>query len=447
MTVDLQKFYRATDPGKTLVVANPEDKKYYIDFSSVRGGEIIKNLKQKITFFAPDDPTCTLFTGHIGCGKSTELSRLKTELEQEGFHVVYFESSEDLELTDVDISDVLLAVARRVSQSLDRLAIEEPSQLKELLQGAWKVLNADVTGIKVKIPKVGDVGVTGEGEKFTLALGIGEITAKAKSDATLRERLNQYLGPQKQQLLEAINQELLEPAIAKLKQLGKNGLVVIVDNLDRLDSRQKPWNRPQQEYLFVDQGEYLTKLHCHLVYTMPLALKFSNEHGNLIQRFGEPRVLPMVCIQLQDGSKYEAGISLLRQMVLARVFPDLDEQERLSKIPEIFDSLGTLDRLCYVSGGHVRDLLRLLNTWIEEEMDLPLSRATLEKVIRDNRNAMLITVSDDQWELLRQVRERKTVRGDQGYQTLIRSRLVFEYHEGSESWFAINPVLAEAKEL
>jgi hypothetical protein len=109
MAVDLREFFQATDPGKTLVVENPEDKKYYIDFSSVRGGEIIGKLKKKITFFSPDDPTCVLFTGHIGCGKSTELLRLKTELEQEGFHVVYFESSEDLEMADVDISDVMLA--------------------------------------------------------------------------------------------------------------------------------------------------------------------------------------------------------------------------------------------------------------------------------------------------------------------------------------------------
>lgn len=111
MTIDLRKFFQATDPGKTLVVANPEDRKYYIDFSSVRGGEIIEELKYNITFLSPDDRTCLLFTGHIGCGKSTELLRLKTELEQEGFHVVYFESSEDLEMADVDIADVLLALA------------------------------------------------------------------------------------------------------------------------------------------------------------------------------------------------------------------------------------------------------------------------------------------------------------------------------------------------
>jgi hypothetical protein len=53
MAVDLRKFFQATDPGKALAVDNPEDKKYYIDFSSVRGGAIIKKLKQKITFFSP----------------------------------------------------------------------------------------------------------------------------------------------------------------------------------------------------------------------------------------------------------------------------------------------------------------------------------------------------------------------------------------------------------
>ncbi|MEH2041484.1 P-loop NTPase fold protein [Nostoc sp.] len=453
MTIDLRKFFHATDPGKTLVVANPEDRKYYIDFSSVRGGEIIEELKYNITFLSPDDRTCLLFTGHIGCGKSTELLRLKTELEHEDFHVVYFESSEDLEMADVDIADVLLAIAYRVSQSLDKIVLEEPSRLNKLLQGAWNVLNSEVIGLKVKppeiagLPKIGDVGITSENQKLTIAFGFGEIITRVKNDANLREKLNQYLAPQKTQLLEAINKELLEPAIAKLKLQGKKGLVVIVDNLDRIDSRQKPWGRPQQEYLFVDQGEFLNKLNCHVVYTMPLALKFSNEYGNLTQRFSEePKVLPMVVVQ-QNGSDYEPGIALLRQMVLARAFPDLGEKQRLQKISEIFDSPKTLDQLCRVSGGHVRDLLRLLNTWIKKERKFPLSRQTLEDVIRSRFNEMTITISDDEWELLRQVKQRKKVSGEQGYQHLIRSRLVFEYRISNLLWFDINPILADAKEL
>lgn len=65
----------------------------------MRGENIITTLRDQITFFQPDEPTCNLFTGHIGCGKSTELLRLQVELEKADFHVVYFESSEDLEKT------------------------------------------------------------------------------------------------------------------------------------------------------------------------------------------------------------------------------------------------------------------------------------------------------------------------------------------------------------
>jgi hypothetical protein len=140
MTVDLQTFFRATNPGKTLAIENPEDRKYYIDFSSVRGGKIIEELKDNIAGPLADETTCVLFTGHIGCGKSTELLRLKAELEQAGFHVVYFESSEDLEMADVDIADVLLAIARRVSQSLDSIKIKEPRGLLSCCKQRLKFL-------------------------------------------------------------------------------------------------------------------------------------------------------------------------------------------------------------------------------------------------------------------------------------------------------------------
>jgi hypothetical protein len=101
-----------------------EDRQYYIDFSSVRGKKIIESLKRTITLISPDEPTCQLFTGHIGCGKSTELLKLKAELEQEGFLVVYFESSQDLDMADVDVTDILLSIAGQVSESLEQIKIK-----------------------------------------------------------------------------------------------------------------------------------------------------------------------------------------------------------------------------------------------------------------------------------------------------------------------------------
>ena len=472
MVLDLRKFFQATNPGKTLFVENPEeDKKYYIDFSSVRGGQIIEDLKDNITLWSPDEPTCQLFTGHIGCGKSTELLRLKAKLEAEGFHVVYFDSSQDLEMGNVDVSDILLAIARRVSESLDQIEVAQPRNLQDVIKQVAKLLQTEIElSAEAEVPGMGKVVASTEGQ-FTFEVGlpgvgrvtvdrkegvslvaplIGKINAKAKASPNLRSKLRDYLEPRTSGIIEAINQELLEDGIQKLKQQGKNGLVVIIDSLDKIDNSPKPWGRSQQEYLFVDRSEQLHSLNCHLVYTMPLGLRFSNDFNTLTQRFlVTPQVLPMVPIKLQDGSECKEGMKLLRQMVLARAFPDLDEEERLGKIREIFDSSETLDRLCRISGGHVRELLRLLNDSLKKQKGLPISRKVLETVIQGYRREQILCVDPNEWNLLYRVRQDKVIRGDDQYQTLIRSMFVYEYRpsESSESWFDINPILAEAKQL
>ncbi|MBW4578651.1 MAG: AAA family ATPase [Tildeniella nuda ZEHNDER 1965/U140] len=448
MSLDRAKFRRACDPSKTLVFKNPEDKKYYIDFASVRGSEVIEELKGNIVDFF-DVPTCALFTGHIGCGKSTELLRLKAELEDDGFHVVYFVSSDDLEMADVDISDVLLAIARRISESLENIQLSpQATGFRGLLDATKKVL---MTEVEVKAGASlfgGKVGVDTTKREVSLSAGIAELTVTAKNDQGLREKLNQFLGPQKNKLLETINQELIAPAIAQLQQTGKKGLVVIIDNLDRIDNRQKSASRSQQEYLFIDQNECLLGLHCHVVYTMPLALKFSPDYETLKQWFGEePKMLPMVPVQYRDGSDCETGMNLLRQMVLARAFPELSHEERFSQITEVFDSVESLDRLCRICGGHVRDLLRLLSEWIAKGKQLPLAGDVLERLIRASHNDTTMTIAKEEWELLRQVHQSRRVGPDLGYQTLIRRRLVFEYRDSDGSWFTVNPILLGASEL
>ena len=90
MQVDLRSFFRACNPSKTLRMDDVREQKYYINFSQVRGAETVLELGNTISLMNPET-TCQLFTGHIGCGKSTELLRLKVELEKQGFHVVYFE--------------------------------------------------------------------------------------------------------------------------------------------------------------------------------------------------------------------------------------------------------------------------------------------------------------------------------------------------------------------
>lgn len=415
-----------------MAVSKPEDRQYYIDFSKVRGSKIIDELGRTITRLSPDEPTCQLFTGHIGCGKSTELLRLKSELEQQGFHVVYFESSQSLDMADVDVTDILLAIAREVSQSLEAIKIN-------LKPGYFQNLFTEIVGF-LQTPL--DIGVEAE-----LSVGIGKITAKTKDSPKLRSQLRQYLEPRTNGILESINKELLQPAIAKLKLQGKKGLVVIIDNLDRIDNSLKPTGQIQPEYLFVERGEQLNQLNCHVVYTIPLVLIFSNALGRLTNRFGiDPKVLPMVPVKLQNGTKFAQGINLLQQMVMARAFPGVSWEQNQTLITEVFDSAETLDRLCLVSGGHLRNLLMILFRCLQQE-DPPISRKCLDRVIKQRCNELSLAITPDEWEVLYEVAQDKSLRGHEKYELLLPSMFVFEYRDEDGSWFDINPILAEAKDF
>jgi hypothetical protein len=448
MKLDLQKFYKACNPSITVSVGDAEERKYYIDFSPVRGGKIIQELGRTITRLAPNEPTCQLFTGHIGCGKSTELLLLKAELERQGSHVVYFDSSKDLVMADVDVTDILLAIARKVTESLEQAKVNlKPRGFRALLQGVSELMQTEIElSAEGSVPGLGEIKASTEGE-LSLGFGLGKISAKAQNSPKFRSQLRQYLEPRTDGILDAINHELLEPAIQELKKQGKTGLVVIVDSLDRVDNTLKPTGRLQPEYLFVDRGEQLKQLNCHVVYTIPLVLIFSNEWGRLRNRFGvDPKLLPMVRVRSRDDSECKHGMELLRQMVLARAFPDVSPAQRLQFITEVFDSSETLDRLCQVSGGHPRNLLGLMYGCLQQQ-DPPFSRECLEEIIRRQRDALVRAVDDDEWELLRQVGHNQMVRGEDEYQTLLRSLFVFEYQDEQGGWFSINPILGEAKQL
>jgi len=122
------------------------------------------------------------------------------------------------------------------------------------------------------------------------------------------------------------------------------------------------------------------------------------------------------------------------------------DQPRLDRIPELFDSPETLDRLCKMSGGHVRNLLILLFNCLQKD-DPPFTCSLIDRVLSERRNELGKAITADEWQLLQQVATAKSVRGEEEYQTLLRSLFVFEYCDENGSWFDLNPVLEGTKEL
>jgi hypothetical protein len=280
-------------------------KRYYIDFSTVRGGDIVQELERKIARLSRNRPTTQLFTGHIGCGKSTELFRLKTWEKRRNYEVVYFESDQDLEMADVEISDILLSIAHNVSQHLDSIGIVPGPPICKTVSGLANTLRTPM--------EISDV---------SFSAGIASITASAKQSPDMRSQLRQYLEPRTKNIINAINNELLTPANEKLQQNGKNRLVVIMDNLDRIDSAQRCRRTAAVGIYFCGSGRaaQTTRLPPGLHHSP--GVDVFQRPGAVVQSVSGP--IPWCCPWCRWKSEMAAPTKLaglLRQMVLIRAFP------------------------------------------------------------------------------------------------------------------------------
>lgn len=453
MTITPQEFYRATNPTKAIDPHDPKMAGYYIDFSAVRGGQIIEELRTAIAWSEPEEYRCELFTGHIGCGKSTELLRLKDRLEEDGFHVVYFVSDEDLDMGDAELTEILLAIAKQVSASLEKDQTIQ-NKIAEILQNAKKLLLSEVLKFDVEtgeIPGIGKFGVgwdstDAENTEIKFSTCLGGISTTVRKNRDLRDNLRHFLEPKSENVIDVLNQGLFKPAGKKLRQENKAGLVVLVDNLDRLHSRRvHDSNKFQSEYLFGDRGDEFTKLECHVVYTMPLALRYSDSYQLVKERFKvRPNILPMVPTYQRDGSIHENGLKALKQMILSRAYPQYSPEKRVTKIPELFQSEQVLEKLCHISGGHVRNVIRLLQEWIKVEKTLPLRLATLEEIIIRERNDIRQNIDQREWNLLKRIHHNhEELGGLEDYEKLISNLPVYEYIDEQGSWYDVHPVLWE----
>ena len=235
----------------------------YVDLEEVRGStHAVSRLHERIGR-ADGKATCQVLAGHKGSGKSTELFRLKKELESgpQSFFVVYVKADEDIDRNDVDFPDILIAVVRQMATQLKgREGIKlEPGYFKDRLQGLGKLLTSDI-----------------DFESFELGAGLFKVAGKIKDSPDARKEIRKLLEPDTNNLLQAAN-DVIGQAALKLREKGKAGLVILLDDLDKMTVRRHDAGCTTDEYLFVNRAAQLTAFMCHVVYTIPISLAYSHQ--------------------------------------------------------------------------------------------------------------------------------------------------------------------------
>ncbi|NER46595.1 MAG: ATP-binding protein [Symploca sp. SIO1A3] len=398
----------------------------YVDCRAVRGDEdVVEDLGRTVQ--RSRNFTYQLYSGYRGSGKTTELLRLKQDLEARGHVVVYFAADEeDLSVQDAEYTDILLACTRHL---LKRLKEANPAPILHWLkERLWELKDVTLTDINL--------------EKVNLELALQEfskLTAAVRAEPGQRRKIRASLEPHMETLIQALNL-FIKDGRSHLPQ--KTKLLVIADNLDRIVPIFRDNERSNHEEIFLDRHEQLKALNCDIIYTVPISMIYSRWATELKDNYGIPLVLPSIMVHQKNGEPYDQGLEILQTVIQRRVPPSLQD----ALVSNIFESKTVLRELCLMSGGYVRDLVQLMQEAITKTDVLPLEARAVRRATDALRDVYRRTVEEQQWALLRDVHETKAIKNDEMHRSLLFSRCLLEYRYFEDNgdkhiWYDVHPLL------
>lgn len=428
----LRNIYNSFDPFEPLPAGDP----VYVNCSAVRGEEdILIDVGRQITY--TDRITHQLYTGHRGAGKSTELLRLQASLKEKGYRVVYFAAEEsDIDPEDVQYTDILLACTRNLLNALKGDETRIKSWLRSRKTELMDALQSEVA----------------LGDEIGVDVPFAKLTTTLKVSPTARTQIRKIVEPHTPSLIDALNTFIAE-AIKQTPQQTTEKLVLIVDSLDRIPPIKRENEPSNHEQIFVDRSEQLKMLGCHVIYTVPISLVYSSRGADLRDIYdAEIPVLPMVMVRHQDGNVCESGLEAMRDLVRQRVFDDNGLADTVQLVGAVFDTQETLDQMCLMSGGHMRNLMQMAQEAIKQSDTLPVTKRAARLAVTKARNVYRNTVNDDQWPLLAKVHKTKEILNDQAHRNLLFNRCILEYRYQDDDneivcWRDVHPLLRGVKEF
>jgi hypothetical protein len=262
-----------------------------------------------------------------------------------------------------------------------------------------------------------------------LAQLLAKITGQLKTGVESRQQIRSRLDPQIAHLIERINL-LIQRGVGTLRNQEKQGLVIIVDNLDRIPFRKLDAARSNHDALYIEHGEQLRSLRCHLVYTVPIASLYSKNVKVLTGIFPDCRVLPMIKTHTPQDQPWPAGLAILRQILAERIELDTVFEER------------ALETLCAESGGHPRILMTLVRYACEyaaNRYPKPIDADTIDRAIARFTSEYSRSVPEEYFALLAKVYRVKKCDNDDAYRDMLHNLIVLEYMNGLEPWHDVHP--------
>ncbi len=351
------------------------------------------------------------FSGHRGCGKSTELLHLMGNPNiRKNYWPVNFSIRDEADIIDLDFRDILLAIGGRMFREYRRQGGVLPARLLKDLDGFRGRVEEEIT--TVKAGRVADTEIGAGLDAF-----FANASLKIKLEPKTRSIIRQVIERDVTGLIDVIN---AISAAVKLKE-GRLPLILI-DDLD------KP-NLQEAKAIFQERREIMMQPTCAIVYTVSSALFYSKDFDSIRDR---ALFLPNVKLHTHNfPDQYtREGYETMQRFVSLRMDPGLIEDQAL------------IEAITY-SGGVFREMARIMRTAIgraRRRKGAQVESVDVEWAATEIRNEYRRILDKEDLDILKKIHEKNRLEYNDRIRPLLQLLALLEYRNG-ENWCDIHPVL------
>lgn len=424
----LKDAYRICD---VVPLEGTDFERYYVALTGVRNRRAIAGVLKRLEYLEPGETSAILFTGHRGCGKSTELKRIQNQLEA-SYQVIYLDVEQEVDVNDLVYSDLYLVVIKHIEIALRQLKLSLNEKLKNSFERWFAEVTEETEETVEKSVGIDSEASLGLNPGF-LAKLLAKVTAKIKGAFKEKTTIRKVLEQDISRLLSDINL-LLDDASDKLrkKHPEKKGFLIIFDNLDRL--------APEiADRLFFNYANQLRSVRCNIIYTVPISVLCSER--NITNVFDDPHLISMPNVYHLDRSQWQLAYNPQALDEVAQIL------EQRMDVAQLFESRDVLLMLVQASGGHVRQLMTMARNAIMSADINEHDRVLAEDVtyaINQQQFSFERLVPQKHYTKLAAVMGDKSVPVDQDGKLMLFNLSVLEYN-GTNRWNYPNPVVQRSE--
>ena len=380
----------------------------WVDTYAARGEASLKQIGQQLgvdlgegRLREPPARGYYLFCGQRGSGKSTELRNLRNQFHHADlYHVVFADAAVELDVYNLRYQDILLHHTAKLAAQLEAADREvDPLHLQPLYE--WFTERIEKREPIKQFAQEWKGGMEDVPSIPFLAKVFGRISIAFKTNASYKDELRLVLQSYLAEFADAFN-----TLVTRAEEALGQRVLFVVAGTDRL-------RREDAAAFFEANAVHLRQVKGLFIYCAPTHLAYAG--SPTAQGFDNVFRLPVVKVENEDGSRNEEGLRVMRQMLERRADPSL------------FDD-GVADRLARTSGGHPRELLRLLHYTFSYAENERFDAASVDHAIRSLASDYRRFLNPEDYRVLASVDAGREVRGEDVNDLLCDSALL-EYSD------------------